>query len=272
MKTNAKLVQQRISFKWKNFLLPIIYLLLIPPAKADECPLPETSAPYIVRLSERAACYKQQENYPQAEDDYQKVVEIVKQDKTMSAATLAIAQTNLGKLYSDWSNHSDVAENLFVDSIKLFEKQADSNTRIVEPLISLGDLYLQQKKYAPAEQLYQRALGILRQEPAADPDRLSIALNNLAQHYRLQHRYAAADELFRESLALNQRTKPADQSSIATSYYNLAHNYQDWGRLADAEKCYQQALALRQQILLPQHPDIARILADRPSWKPPRAI
>lgn len=264
MRTNARLIQKNLFYKEKIFLLPVAWLLFSLPAKADECSLPETSAPYVERLSNRAACYKQQENYPLAEVDYQNVVEIVKQDKTISAQNLAIAQTNLGKLYSDWGNHPDMAEDLFENSIKMLESQPDPNTRIFEPMISLADLYLQQRQPEQAEKLYKRALGILRQAPADHARSLSIALNNLAQHYRLQNSdasYVEADKLFRESLALDEKNQPADLISIATSHYNLAHNYQDWGKLEEADKHYRLALELRQQILPPLHPDIARTQA-----------
>ena len=58
---------------------------------------------------------------------------------------------------------------------------------------NLAELYRAQGKYAEAEPLYKRALGI--REKALGPDHPDVAtgLNNLAELYRVQGKYAEAE-------------------------------------------------------------------------------
>jgi CHAT domain-containing protein len=252
---------RKSRFRKKDILLFFLLgLFITSTAHADVCPEPTEKTPYV-KASILAHCYKQAEDYPQAEHYYKESLDAARQDLPENHPDIAKAMDGLAKLYADWGKNPEQAEKLFRDSIEIFRQQPVQYIDIVEPLTNLADFYLTQPNDGEAETLYKQALDILRQVPERESTRLSIILNNLAQYYRLHHRYGKAESLFKESLALDRKTLPPTHPNIGTTLYNLANNAHDQDKPEEAGRYYQQSLSIRQQSLPEGHPDIARTLA-----------
>ena len=135
------------------------------------------------------------------------------------------------------------AEKQFDRALKEAKESGKRDRQLVESLHSLAELYKAQGRYAEAEPLYQRALGI--REKVLGPEHPAVAtiLNNLAELYRTQGRYAQAEPLYKRALGIWEKALGPEHSDVATGLNNLALLYQAQGRSgAIDERCAQAGL------------------------------
>jgi tetratricopeptide (TPR) repeat protein len=72
-------------------------------------------------------------------------------------------------------------------------------------LNNLALLYEVQGRYAEAESLYKRSLGIREKALGPDHPDVGASLNNLARLYRDQGRHPEAEPLYKRSLAIREK-------------------------------------------------------------------
>ena len=127
-------------------------------------------------------------------------------------------------------------------------------------LANLAERYKDQGKYAKAEPLYRRLLGI--REKALGPDHPDVAacLNNLAGLYRAQGKYAKAEPLYRRLLGIREKALGPDHPDVAACLNNLAGLYRAQGKYAEAVPLYRRSLGIWEKDLGPDHPDVATSL------------
>jgi tetratricopeptide (TPR) repeat protein len=125
-------------------------------------------------------------------------------------------------------------------------------------LFNQAGYYLYERaRYAEAEPVYQRALGI--REKALGPEHPAVAqsLNNLAALYDDQGKYAEAEPLYQRALGMREKALGPEHPAVAQSLNNLAELYRAQGKYAKAEPLYQRALGILEKALGPEHPDVA---------------
>ncbi len=130
-------------------------------------------------------------------------------------------------------------------------------------LLSQAGLYLlEQAQYAPARQLFKKALAI--REQLLGPEHLDVAdsLNDLASSYLYQGMYAEAEPLFQRALAIFTHILGTLHPDVAVALNNLALLYHQQGKYAEAEPLFQQALATWKQSSGLDHADAARTLSN----------
>jgi tetratricopeptide (TPR) repeat protein len=86
----------------------------------------------------------------------------------------------------------------------------------------LASLYQVTGRYAEAEPLYQRAIGITEKTLGPDHPDLAIKLDNLAALYRATGRYAEAEPLLRRAVAILEKRLPPDHPDLMISLENYA--------------------------------------------------
>jgi tetratricopeptide (TPR) repeat protein len=101
-------------------------------------------------------------------------------------------------------------------------------------LNSLAGQYQAQSRFADAEPLYKRALGIMEKTLGPDHPDVAITLNNLANGYQARLRFADAEPLYKRALAIQEKGLGRDHPFVAGSRNNLASLYRFQGRYADA--------------------------------------
>ncbi len=148
----------------------------------------------------------------------------------------------------------------FEAALREAEKFGSVDLRLATSLNSLALLYRAQGRYAEAEPLYQRSLGIREKSLGAEHPDVAQSLNNLAELYRVQGRYAEAEPLYQRSLAILEKVLEPGHPHVARSFNNLAVLYRAQGRYAEAELLYKRALAILEKVLGPEHPDVAASL------------
>ena len=154
---------------------------------------------------------------------------------------------------------------LMATAIAVRHAAAESREELLQQASALnaqaGELY-EQGRYAEAEPLLTRALGIREKVlPSEDRD-IAQSLNNLAELYDQEARYAEAESLLTRALANNEKALPERPADVAAILNNLGGLYHDEGRYAEAERLHKRALAIREKVLPPEHRDIARSLVE----------
>ena len=97
-------------------------------------------------------------------------------------------------------------------------------------------LYGSQGRYAEAEPLFTRALGLTEKALGPDHPDVGIKLNNIGSLYVSQGRYAEAEPLMKRALAIREKALGRDHPDVGHSLNNLAVLYfeqNDWARAAD---------------------------------------
>src|SRR4030095_7107088 len=96
------------------------------------------------------------------------------------------------------------AEHARLAAAKGAEKFGPADLRLAASLNNLALLYKIQAKYAEAEPIYQRALGIV--EKALGPEHPSLAsiLNNIAELDRSLGKYTEAEAIYQRALAIRE--------------------------------------------------------------------
>ncbi|MBI3041197.1 MAG: CHAT domain-containing protein [Betaproteobacteria bacterium] len=192
-------------------------------------------------------------------------------NRFLGAVMLALALLVSGPGLADeaeWAAHIDAgtaayrtgdyraAAARFEAALREAESFGASDPRFATTLNNLAALYQTQGRYAEAEPLYRRSLGIA--EKALGPDHRDVgqSLNNLAELYRGQGRYAEAEPLYRRSLGIREKALGPDHPDVGGSLNNLAGLYRAQGRFAEAEPLYRRSLRILEKALGQDHPDV----------------
>ncbi len=109
---------------------------------------------------------------------------------------------------------------------------------------TIADIYRKLGLFGTAQEFFEEALRIRRQQlPSGHPD-VAESLNGLAALHAQLGRYSQAEPLFEEALAIRQQALEAGDLKIAISLSNLANLHADLGNVEDAEKLLLESLAI----------------------------
>lgn len=129
--------------------------------------------------------------------------------------------------------------------------------------LKLADLYATNGKFADAEMLYNRALGILENVLGGENLEIAALLDKLANVYLLQQKFAQVETLFMRALQIREGLLGKEHPDVAGSFENLARFYCAQGDHAEAGSWYEMALTIKERALGSQHPDVANIIEAR---------
>jgi len=128
-------------------------------------------------------------------------------------------------------------------------------------LLNQAGFYLRVRaRYAEAEPLFQRALGIYEKALGPEHPYVATGLNNLAELYSALGKYAEVEPLYQRALGIEEKALGPEHHNVAQSLNNLAELYRAQGKYAEAEPLYQRALEIYEKALGPEHPDVAASL------------
>lgn len=109
---------------------------------------------------------------------------------------------------------------------------------------TIADIYRKLGLYDTAEQFFEEALRIRRNQLTGDHPDIAESLNGLAALRAQLGKFEQAEPLFQEALAMREETLPADDPTIAISLNNLANLYADLEKLREAETLFVRSLAI----------------------------
>jgi CHAT domain-containing protein/lipopolysaccharide biosynthesis regulator YciM len=134
--------------------------------------------------------------------------------------------------------------------------ELEEATRLTQRVILLDE----QRQYAVAIPLAERALAIREKVLGKEHPLVARSLNNLADLYRVMGNYRQAEPLYQRSLAIREKVLGKDHPAVASSLNNLGLLYRVMGNYKQAEPLYQRSLAIFEKVLGQEHPLVAQIL------------
>lgn len=143
----------------------------------------------------------------------------------------------------------------------LESRRATADPLYVTVLGNLGNVYLQQERYADADQVLRRAEAA-QAAPGGQgvPEDHANLLSNLAHAAHGLEDHARADHYYDEAEAAVRALYPDGSPDLAILYNNHVLLHEDRGNLAEALALQRESLALRRRIFRNRHPLVVSAL------------
>ena len=151
----------------------------------------------------------------------------------------------------------DKAENFFHAAIEQVEQVGSLNPCLADCLNELASLYAKQHKYAQAELLFQRSLGVSVAALGSDHPDVAIVLKNIGILKASQRQYAEADLLLSQSLSLTNRVLGHEHPIVAVTMRTIAVFQAIQGHYGEAERFIRRSLEISEKTLGSEHPEVA---------------
>ena len=149
------------------------------------------------------------------------------------------------------------AEHVYLAAVEQVEQIGSLNPRLADSLNELGMLYAKQHKYARAEQLFQRALGVMVAALGPDHPDMAVILKNMGILKASTREYVEADLLLKQSLVLTTRALGHEHPMVAVTMRTIAVCQAIQGRYAESEQMIRRSLEIGEKILGSEHPEVA---------------
>lgn len=149
------------------------------------------------------------------------------------------------------------AENFIHAAIDQADRIGSLNPRLAGNLNELGILYAKQHKYAQAEPLFQRALGVCVAVLGSDHPDVAVILKNIGILKASQSQYAEADLLLKQSLLLTKRVLGLEHPFVVATMRTIAVFQTIRGHYGDAERFIRRSLEISEKTLGSKHPEVA---------------
>ena len=109
---------------------------------------------------------------------------------------------------------------------------------------TIADIYRKLGLFDTAEEFFEEALRIRREELAADHLDVAESLNGQAALHAQLGEFEKAEPLFVDALAIREKTLGANDLKVAMSLNNLANVYAELEKIDQAETLFKKALAI----------------------------
>jgi tetratricopeptide (TPR) repeat protein len=176
-------------------------------------------------------------------------------------AELAEAAEQLGVVLTELARF-DEAETLYRQAIQLCESlpgQGGDATDLRQALLVLAELKLRLGRYAEADALAARVVGLITAQTGSEEPELAFALETLAEGRDGLGRCHEAHELLLRALSIARAAD--DHAAIAAVLYSIGYFGQTHeGLYGEAEISFREALRIREEERGLDHPGVADIL------------
>ncbi|CAK9050315.1 Nephrocystin-3 [Durusdinium trenchii] len=138
----------------------------------------------------------------------------------------------------------------------IFEAMGDQ-AGLATALDAIGNVLLDERRYAQAEQQYQDALELRRKELGPDHHQVGETINNLGVALLNEGRFDEALETFDQAKAIYGGDSDSRQVELASTLNNIAIAMRKKGDLLGARRNYEEALAIKRAELGARHVEVA---------------
>jgi tetratricopeptide (TPR) repeat protein len=152
--------------------------------------------------------------------------------------------TDSGKAYFQMRQYKE-SENMLGSALQVAEQFGPGDQRLTLSLNNLARLRQAQKRFAEAEELYNRALAIVESEHGRQHPDSAVCLSNLAGLLQFEQKYPEAEAAYTEAIAILESTLGPDHESIGRVLGNYVALLRKMGRAADAAAADARAKSFR---------------------------
>ena len=149
------------------------------------------------------------------------------------------------------------AKNFFHAAIEQAEQIGSLNPRLAGSLNELAILYAKQHKYAQAELMFQRSLGVSVAALGSNHPDVAVILKNIGILKASQRQYAEADLLLSQSLSLTNRVLGHEHPTVAVTMRTIAVIQAIQGHYGEAERFIRRSLEISEKTRGSEHPEVS---------------
>ncbi|PKK82641.1 MAG: hypothetical protein CVT49_12575 [candidate division Zixibacteria bacterium HGW-Zixibacteria-1] len=199
---------------------------------------------------------------------YDSALTILKQTRSEFERTPGIPDSTIADLYSILGlyfydiGQFTAAENYFDSALSIRKSIfGEASIETAEILVRLGDVYREQGRYQPCEDVLVGARNILEE---IDKENLITAecYEASVPLYNFKNEYERADTLARLAMAICEKAPDIEPNKIGDCYNALGNVRFFTGDYDQAESDYESALGCFKKIYGSRHPDIAMTLGN----------
>jgi len=195
--------------------------------------------------------------YSEAEENYERALEILEGAYGPDHPNVATAVNNLGGVLQDLGDLKG-ARGCFERALEIGEAAyGPDHPKVAIRLNNLGMVLKGLGDLEGARENDERALGIYEEAYGPEHPRVAGCLNNLGAVLREQGDLKGARECFERALGIDEAAYGPDHPEVATDVNNLGAVLQDLGDLKGARECFERALRTDEAAYGPDHPDVA---------------
>lgn len=152
------------------------------------------------------------------------------------------------------------AEQALQSAIAEAEQLGPESSQLAATLQSLGQLRMQAKEYAAAQEQFERALRMRERTLGREHASLVPTLTALASIHETRGELEPAEELLRRALEINEQQLGAAHPEVATTLHNLAKLLFKRRDFTKADRLLIRLLEIK-RALGKEHPEVAAVLA-----------
>ena len=196
-------------------------------------------------VTDVAAKTEREGRITEAEEGYQRALNLVKESSGPASPDVAIALNHLAIFYHA-SGQNAKAEPFLAEALAIDEKTLGAEDPRLAPILnSFAALDLGEGGDAEAKTLYERALQIEDKPSGVENSGVATSLNGLAQLCAGQGQYAQAEALYKRSLTIREKTLADDDLDLADTFGGYSAQLKKTKRESEAEEMEARAEAIR---------------------------
>ncbi|MBX7148804.1 tetratricopeptide repeat protein [bacterium] len=207
---------------------------------------------YAVPLTNLGLLYLEQGNQALADQYLMQAYTIRKNKLGDEDPKTLVSLLNLSEMYRKTGRYMDAESEARV-VIVLREKLLKPNdTELARSYYALANTYFLQGKYPSAKPLYEKALGIMENNPTRLDNELSSSImSELGVIYKREGKFKDAIPLYEKAIGFDILTYGREHPNVGMGLVALADNYYYSGNVAMAEQHYNQGLEILQKAFDP---------------------
>ncbi|GJL62422.1 MAG: hypothetical protein NPIRA04_10760 [Nitrospirales bacterium] len=208
-------------------------------------------------LNTLGLAFKDQGKLSQAQESFEKALQIQKNHYHSDHPDIAESLTNLGQVHFEM-NHIHQAQDLTERGLRMrIDILGSDHPDVAMSLNYQARFHYRQGQFGDANKKLSRALNIFEKAGPPEHRGLAMTLNNLGSVARQIGDLGSARTLIERSLALRRSLLDSGHPHIARTLENLSSLYLQMDNLAEARVVTQEALRIRTPILGRTHPKVA---------------
>jgi tetratricopeptide (TPR) repeat protein len=181
-------------------------------------------------------------------------LEAVRQTRIAEAVNTFLNEDLLAAARPDALGRNATIEMLIDAAAGKIEGRFDAEPQIEAAIRqTVGDVYMELGKWAPALAQAERALALLRASVGAESEQTLAVMNLVGRLYRRLGRYQEADATYSEMLAIARRALGEEHALTQRGMNNHAYVLHQLGRTRGAYELNRRVLEFRLRTLGPEH-------------------
>lgn len=207
---------------------------------------PEDILKFARSLLHTGAVYTELRHYQEAQDVFEKAINIYRQQGAKNYADLSWALSHLGNVYRRLGDY-ETAKGYLEESLQLHKQYGIDKKRIARILTYLGSVYRGLGFYQKSVEALEESLAIYNKNYVNDHFRIGWTLTRLGNVYSDIGDFKRAKQYFEKGLLISKKYFPEDHMSMGLTLTYLGNCYRELGEYEKSRGVLEQSLKIHEK-------------------------